>query len=244
MVDTTKLVGLLPAYTVDDDKVVFTASTKDTPPGVVYDLTLGDNPFVTLKGATFECTGPKGSVTCRAAGPADDIRIFDVASFQYQAAPRIGDLPDVDFYSVTIDAQLNLMAYPAVGCDPGGSGLLDPGPSCIFDTTATVGFENVSMSVDGAAPPSVQVFWDDPDGIVGSLMRIDDPAGWSYQNPDPVNADQGKWLFSPAEIDTVIVELHNLFAAVLDFTEGVHVTPWKWAYGYGPPQPGSGVMVL
>lgn len=246
MVDTTKLVGLDYAFRVDTTTgVIFTATTLDAPPGVSYFLNPGDEGIVTLTGPDFDCVGPKGSVTCKGPIDADDTRVFQVPSFQYsEVGPAIGDLPDVDFYSVTIDLRLELTLPPAIGCEPGGSGLSDPGPSCVYDTSASLGSGNVSLAVNGPDAPSVSVFWDDPDGLVGSWMRTDDPANWSYQNPNPADADQGKWMFSPAEIDTVIVVLTSLHAGSLDFAEKVHVTPWKWVYGYGPPQPGSGVMVL
>lgn len=240
--DPLKLVGVEPSYLVDNDFVYFDAHTKAEAPGVKYppDESSG---IVRLLGPTFECSGPRGSVTCRAAIDGSDERVFFIPSFAYGDLATIGGLPKVDFYSLTFEIQLDVLVDAAIGCNPGDE---TTDPSCIIDHVE-LGQHNLTVSVLGPAAPPVSTAYpdsSDPAVVIGSVMRLDDPADWPYQNPDAANVDQGQWMFSSEEIDTVIAHLDGLDVGGLDFVEDMHVRPWRWSYGYGPPQPGAVRMVL
>lgn len=242
--DPDLLVGLDFAYRRDSIGTSFKAWTSaTTPTGVMYGNE-SDGPIeTTVLGPEFICSGPKGQVTCRAGVEGTVTREYSIPLFAEEVVPRVvekvSDLPDVDFYSIRGEIPLALVFFPAIGCDPGGSGIFDPGPDCILDESATVGQGNLlDVTLDGPDAPPVTWSFNHATLVNFTIARTDPSAQWPYQNPDPTYADQGQFLFTPQEVNEIRITLGNLFAGRVDFSEELTVTPWKWLPGFGPPEAG------
>lgn len=263
--DPTHWVGIQPVLTDVNNTVPLPSfHLHSSPVGQYDDPTENADVVVNGEGDFFSCQGidayAETVVECRGPAPEDDTQQWEASTAYADGnagykdklgnAIKFSDARDeTDFFTIAVDAQGVSSEAEHNRCNTGTGIFGDPDgpPTCHLDPSTYVGSFGLTspisftFAVQGTGAPPLAFEGGDFDTTFTALVyRTDDPANWPYQNPDPAHADEGKWFFTPDEVQQFVWHVGGLsLSGRWSYSESLAFRPYKWSYGYGPPQTGQ-----